>query len=148
MKTLLVFFVAIITVSSGFRTNTKGSLNITLSNITQKGKINVAVYKDGEDFPSDKFLVKGQTGECNSATCSFQFQDLPYGNYAVAIYQDVNANGKLDTGTFGIPTEPFAFSNNFKPKWGGPSFEKCRFEFSQDNQTLSITMINSLFGGD
>lgn len=148
MRTLLVFLIVIITASSGFRAETKGSLQITLSNISKTGKINVALYRDGEDFPNDKFVVKTQSGECTTAVCTFQFKDLPYGDYAIAIYQDVNANGKLDTGTFGIPSEPFAFSNNFKPKWGGPSFEKCKFEFSQEKQTISISMINSLFGGD
>lgn len=148
MRTLIVFLIVIITASTGFRTETKGSLQITLSNISKTGKINVALYREGEDFPNDKFVVKTQSGECTSAVCTFQFNDLPYGDYAIAIYQDVNANGKLDTGTFGIPTEPFAFSNNFKPKWGGPSFEKCKFEFSQEKQTISISMINSLFGGD
>lgn len=140
---LLVAFTA-----TAFRSETNGSLVISLSNITKSGKINVAIYREGGEFPDDKFLVKTQTGECKTNVCTFQFQDLAFGEYAIAIYQDENGNGKLDTGTFGIPTEPFAFSNNFKPRWGGPSFEKCSFKFEGDKQSIAITMINSLFGGD
>jgi uncharacterized protein (DUF2141 family) len=146
MKTT-IFFIALTILTSAFRSENKGSLTITLSNISKTGKINVAVYKAGEEFPEDKYLVKGQTGECKSSTCMFTFTELPYGEYAVAIYQDVNTNGKLDTGTFGIPSEPFAFSNNFRPRFGGPTFEKCKFNFSKDKQVVEITMINKLFGG-
>lgn len=148
MKTNITLLLLVLVLSTGFRTETKGVLNVSLTNIKNTGKINIALYKEGKDFPNDKYLVMGQTGECSTSTCSFQFKDLPYGNYAIAIYQDVNANGKLDTGTFGIPSEPFAFSNNFRPKWGGPSYEKCKFEFAKDKQVVEIAIINSLFGGD
>lgn len=148
MKTRITLSILVLALSTGFRSETKGVLNVSLTNIKNTGKINIAVYREGENFPNDKFLVTGQTGECTTSTCSFQFKDLPYGNYAIAIYQDVNANGKLDTGTFGIPSEPFAFSNNFRPKWGGPSYEKCKFDFAKDKQVVEIAIINSLFGGD
>lgn len=148
MKLQITSLFLVFSLSTGFIAETKGVLKITLSNITNSGKINVAIYKESENFPDDKAIVAGQTGECKTGICTFQFQDLTYGEYAIAIYQDVNANGKLDTGTFGIPTEPFAFSNNFKPKWGGPTFDKCKFEFDKDKQNIEITLINSLFGGN
>jgi uncharacterized protein (DUF2141 family) len=147
MKSILVLLLVAF-VTTAFRSETQGSLQISLSNITKTGKINVAIYREGGEFPDDKFLVKSQSGDCKSGVCTFTFQDLPFGEYAIAIYQDEDGDGKLNTGAFGVPTEPFAFSNNFKPRWGGPSFEKCSFKFEQDKQSISITMINSLFGGD
>lgn len=36
--------------------------------------------------------------------------DLPPGRYAVRAFVDLNGNGELDTGAFGKPKEPFAFS--------------------------------------
>jgi uncharacterized protein (DUF2141 family) len=142
----IIAIIGLLAITS-FRTEEKGSLQVSLSNIKKSGKIHVALYKKCEDFPNEKFMVKSLTNEC-SGSCSFQFESVPYGEYAIAIYQDVNNNDKLDTGMFGIPSEPFAFSNNFQPKFSGPSFEKCRFEFSKDKQDLQIQMINSLFGGD
>ncbi len=148
MKATTIILATIILISSGFRATTSGSLVVSLSNISKTGKINLAVYKEGEDFPNDKFLVTSLTGECKTGICTFQFQNLPYGEYAIALYQDENGNDTLDTGNFGIPKEPFAFSNNFRPKWGGPSFDKCKFEFSKDKQVVEIAIINSLFGGN
>lgn len=145
MKTPLAL-IALLSLAS-FSNDENGSLVVSLSNIKKTGKIHVALYKKCDDFPDSKFIVRSLTNEC-TGSCSFQFESVPYGEYAIAIYQDENNNGKLDTGMFGIPSEPFAFSNNFRPKFGGPSFEKCRFEFSKDKQDLQIQMINSLFGGD
>jgi len=147
MKAAMILSVAIIMMITGFRPEDKGSMKVNLSNIKKTGKIHVAVYREGA-FPDSKFLVKSVTGEGMNGKCELQFEDIAYGSYAVAIYQDVNGNGKLDKGLFGIPEEPFAFSNNFKPRFGGPSFEKCKFDFNKNNQTVQIEMINSLFGGD
>lgn len=36
--------------------------------------------------------------------------DLPSGRYALRAFVDLNGNGELDTGAFGKPKEPFAFS--------------------------------------
>lgn len=144
MKTILL--TTLLAISVAFRMEEKGTLRVTLSNIRKTGKIHVSVYRHGDDFQSEKFLVKSLTSESTNDKCEFQFESIPFGSYAVAIYQDVNGNGKLDKGMFGIPSEPFAFSNNFRPKFGGPSFDKCKFDFKENNQLLNIEMVNSLFG--
>ena len=146
MKTIATLLILMI--FTGFRPEENGSLKISLSNIKKTGKIKIAVYRNGQDFPDVKLIVKSQEGEGANGKCEFQFESIPFGSYAVAIYQDVNGNGKLDKGMFGIPSEPFAFSNNFRPKFGGPSFDKCKFDLTKDNLALNIEMINSLFGGD
>jgi uncharacterized protein (DUF2141 family) len=137
----------LIFLSMNFRLEETGKLVVTLSNIKKTGKVHVGLYREGETFPDKKFQVKSLTGDCKD-DCKFEFDAIPFGEYAIAVYQDENGNGKLDTGFFGIPSEPFAFSNNFKPRFGGPSFEKCRFSFSKESQSIQIEMINSLFGGN
>ena len=42
---------------------------------------------------------------------TFTFQ-VPPGAYAVAAFHDENGNGKLDRNLLGLPTEPYAFSND------------------------------------
>jgi uncharacterized protein (DUF2141 family) len=53
--------------------------------------------------------------------------DLAPGEWAVALSQDLNNNDKLDKNLLGIPTEPFAFSNNVKPRLAAPTFQQCKF---------------------
>ncbi|MBC8083701.1 MAG: DUF2141 domain-containing protein [Hymenobacter sp.] len=55
---------------------------------------------------------------------------LPNGEWAVAITQDTNNNDKLDKNFVGIPTEPYAFSNNVRPKLAAPNFDECKFVVS------------------
>lgn len=66
--------------------------------------------------------------------------DLPYGRYVLALYQDCNDNGKLDTNFFGVPTEPYAFSNNPGNKWSSPSFADAAITFSPTTSRISLTL--------
>jgi uncharacterized protein (DUF2141 family) len=65
--------------------------------------------------------------------------ELPEGTYAVAVYQDLNQNAQLDSNVFGIPTEPYGFSNNVRPKLRAPSFDETRFAFF-DNMSVNIRL--------
>lgn len=52
----------------------------------------------------------------------------PAGRYGVAVYQDVNSDGELNTGLFGIPSEPTGFSNDAPANFGPPRFADAAFE--------------------
>ncbi|AYA37544.1 DUF2141 domain-containing protein [Hymenobacter oligotrophus] len=65
---------------------------------------------------------------------------LPHGEWAVAITQDVNNNDKLDKNFMGIPTEPYAFSNNVRPKLAPPQFDECKFRVSGQELVVAIQL--------
>ena len=52
-------------------------------------------------------------------------KDLPDGPLALSVFQDANANGRLDMNAIGIPTEPYGFSNNAAGNFGPPKFEQA-----------------------
>jgi len=64
--------------------------------------------------------------------------ELAPGEWAVALSQDLNNNDKLDKNFLGIPTEPFAFSNNLKPRLSAPSFQECKFTVAGPGQVVTI----------
>jgi len=66
--------------------------------------------------------------------------DLAKGEWAVALTQDVNNNDKLDKNMLGIPTEPYAFSNNVRPKFSAPKFEECKFMADADGKVVTIKL--------
>ena len=71
------------------------------------------------------------------------FIDLPYGTYAVAVYHDRNANGKMDKNFLGIPKESYGHSNNAGGSFGPPPFDKAKFEFgSPEKQITNLSSIN------
>ncbi len=64
--------------------------------------------------------------------------DLPPGDYGIKMFHDVNGNGRLDKNMLGIPTEPYAFSNNAKAKLAPPPWAQTRFAVTADGATQTI----------
>ena len=67
--------------------------------------------------------------------------ELPQGEWAVALTQDLNNNDKLDKNFIGIPTEPYAFSNNVHPALRPPNFEECKFRVDAPGKVVSIFLV-------
>ncbi|WP_291527919.1 DUF2141 domain-containing protein [Bacteroides sp. UBA939] len=136
MKAIIISFVFALT----FVAQSLSAQNLTLEvrgieNVT--GKLYVAIYNSPETFmkkPLAAFAV-----EVKDNVLSLPCKGLPAGTYAFSLYQDENGNGKLDTATFGIPTEKYGFSNDAKVVMGPPSYEKCSITFSEDT-TLVVNL--------
>jgi len=68
------------------------------------------------------------------------FEGLEPGEYAVRLYHDVNGDGEMNTNPFGMPTEPYAFSNNAKGRFGPATWDAAKFTVSADGDSHTITM--------
>ena len=66
--------------------------------------------------------------------------DLPRGEWAVSLTQDMNNNNKIDKNFLGIPTEPYAFSNNVRPTVAAPDFNECKFLVDGPGKVISIVL--------
>ncbi|MEN8835700.1 MAG: DUF2141 domain-containing protein [Polaribacter sp.] len=55
------------------------------------------------------------------------------------MFYDENNNGKMDTKLFGVPKEPYGFSNNAKGFMGPPSFEEAKFTLAS-NKKIKILL--------
>ncbi|WP_052732672.1 DUF2141 domain-containing protein [Hymenobacter terrenus] len=66
--------------------------------------------------------------------------ELPKGEWAVVITQDLNNNEKLDTNFIGIPTEPYGFSNNIRPTMAAPKFDECKFLVDKPGKVVNIVL--------
>lgn len=118
------------------------SLTVTINNIKSiEGTIEIGLFdKDGK-FLEEGEAYKSISVEVNSSSESVVIKNLPKGVYAISLYHDKNGNGKCDRNFFGIPKEPYGFSNNFKPKLSAPSFENCAFNLTS-GQSVTISLIN------
>ncbi|HEY0957397.1 MAG TPA: DUF2141 domain-containing protein [Roseateles sp.] len=63
--------------------------------------------------------------EAAGGKLSVVLKDLPHGPLALSLFQDANANGRVDMNAMGIPTEPYGFSNNAVGNFGPPKFEQA-----------------------
>ena len=59
---------------------------------------------------------------------------VPPGTYAARAFQDLNGDGELQKNRIGLPTEPFGFSRDAKPRFGPPSWGRTRFEVERDQE--------------
>lgn len=142
-KVAVVSFIMLVMPSAGQSNNNTGLLKVMVSGLkNDQAPVFVAVYKKCKPFPSDVAAVKLLKLTPESLVVKSTISDLPSGEYAVAVFQDLNNNGKLDTGLFGIPKEPYAFSNNFRPRFSAPQFSDCSFIYSGKLHEIKIELIN------
>lgn len=73
------------------------------------------------------------------AGVAYVFKDLPPGRYALAVVDDENGNGKLDTNFIGIPKEGFGFSNNLHLQ-RKPIFEEAAFQLEDRGGSIVIQL--------
>ncbi len=113
-----------------------GELTIEVSGVAPgAGKVYVAVYDGPETFPTVGRQRTGQILEARGKSLTVHFKDLPSGQYAAVAYQDTNGNGKLDRNLFGIPKEPYGFSNGARGSAGPPKFSAAAVTLNPDGST-------------
>jgi uncharacterized protein (DUF2141 family) len=136
---ILTILILISTIISNNHTDT---LTLQVENIeSANGSIKLALFNSTDAFLKDDqaAYVKSYTHQ-SAGTIHIEWPEIAYGTYALAIYHDENDNGKLDKNLFGIPSEPYSFSNNPKIKWRGPQFEESKFDFSENNKKLVLKL--------
>ena len=129
MKLLFLTFILLF---SGVKTH---KLSIHISGISKiKGSLFIAIFRPTDDFPVFGKQFKGIVKEVEGKSQNYNFDDLPEGEYALAIYQDENRNKILDKNLLGIPTEIYGFSNNARRNFSAPSFQEAKFKLNKDLQ--------------
>lgn len=118
-------------------------LSITIKNIKHpSAKVFVAVATKTPKFPDDQKIVKGfEIDPKGLKEISVKINDLPYGEYAITTFQDIDGDKKLSTNFLGAPKEPFGFSNNFKPRFKGPQWSDCSFQYNSKSNKQEISLI-------
>jgi uncharacterized protein (DUF2141 family) len=116
----------------------KAKLTVTVTNITEhKGVLQVAVY-DAAGYDADKVAAADSVAvTAGTATATF---DLPAGQYGIKMFHDVNGDGKMGTNPFGMPTEPFAFSNNAPAQFGPATWDAAKFDVPAGGATQTIKL--------
>lgn len=119
----------------------RNSISVTVTNISsQKGEIMAALFANEKAFPNDsKAAFKVAKATANGGKAILQFDQVPPGTYAIALFHDVNGDGKLNTNFIGIPKEGYGVSNNVKNLFSGPTYKQSSFEH-RSNSNLTITM--------
>jgi len=120
-----------------------GELQLTISNIYPvEGELYIAVYDNEQDFMDIEKTAFRKIVPVDSESLVVVFDNVPSGEYAIAVFQDLNGNGELDEKKIGIPAEPFGFSNDARGKLGPPKYKKARFDLD-GKLSISLRMVNN-----
>lgn len=122
---------------------TTATVTVTFKGITQPtGVIRGQLFADeasyggkGGPAPAAQFALP-----VSGDTVSTTVPGLAPGRYAVKAFHDVDGDGKMATNPFGIPTEPFAFSNDAKGAFGPASWSDAAFDAAAGETVHAITI--------
>ncbi len=103
------------------------------------GNINVAVYNKADGFLKFEGVYKSDSTKAVAGKTKIRIENLPSGEYALAVFHDENGNNVLDTNWLGIPKEPVGFSNSRMKTFGPPSFYECSFSLFS-NRAVEVSL--------
>jgi uncharacterized protein (DUF2141 family) len=104
---------------------------------SEKGQVKIAVFNSSEKWLGEQ-PIYSSTINVDSQTVTWRINDVPHGDYGVAVFHDENSNGKMDKNVFGIPLEPYGFSNNVRVTFGAPKWEEAKFTVKGSTAEVSI----------
>lgn len=137
-----IFLVFLIILHAGvFAEDTGAELIINITGIKEnKGLIRVGVFKTEADYKLKTNQFRQGSYPIEGKSLTVKYQQIPPGFYAIILYHDINNNDQNDSNAIGIPREPFGFSNNVTPGLSLPDFEKTKFEVTDKNIALDISL--------
>lgn len=112
-------------------------LTVACDNLQPKGAILAALYSNADDYAANK-NARFARAEVTGAQATLTFADLPEGEYAIKMFHDLNNDGQMNTNPFGMPTEPFAFSNNAVGNMGPAKWDAAHFAVTAPVTTQNI----------
>lgn len=106
------------------------TLSVTFADIEEtKGAIMLAIFDSEASYNGGK-PVRGVMVPVSAATAATIIEGLPAGRYAFKLLHDLDGDGKMATNPFGIPTEPYAFSNNAVGSMGPAKWTDAAFDLA------------------
>jgi len=122
--------------------NKSGTIKVVIEDVLDgQGQVRVALEKNAKDFDSGSFDTPKYLSRVEDAkgdSVSVTFPAVPYGTYAIKVFQDLNGDGKLKTGFMGAPEEPWGFSNDATGFMGPADFSDAKFELDAPELELTI----------
>lgn len=140
MKKSILFVLAMVLIEMiAIAQPTGADLTVVMTGFeSEKGQVMIGLYDSSSGWL--KRTYKGELSQITNKEATVVFSDIPAGTYAVSIIHDENGNGKLDTGYFGIPSEPYASSMGAVGRFGPPKWEDAKFTLDGNEREIKIKL--------
>ena len=127
----------------GAQSPTLGDITVVITNLRNaEGEILISLYDKAEGFPKDREAIIRSAAVAPDASgqVAIVFEDLPHGDYAIAVLHDEDTSQDMTFGAFHLPKEGYCFSNNAKVRLRAPKFKKTKFTLDGDDVTQTLRM--------
>lgn len=121
------------------RAENTATLTLDVSNLEPRGALMLQLF-NGEAGYGDGSAVAAHVIPVTEDTAQLEIEGLTPGRYAFRLFHDLNGDGRMNTNPFGIPTEPFAFSNNARGRFGPASWADAAFTLEPGANAQQITL--------
>jgi uncharacterized protein (DUF2141 family) len=115
------------------------TVNFTVTDVPT-GQILMNLYDSEAAHDRDGKPVRQAAVPVKDGKAVAQFEGLTPGRYAIKAFHDIDGNGEMGMTPFGMPTEPFAFSNNAQPQGGPPPWSASSFAVDGAAAATAITI--------
>ncbi len=119
--------------------NAGSSLTVTFTGIEEKEGAVVGVLFDSEAAYEGKSApVRTIFVTADKAEVATMVEGLSPGTYAIKAFHDIDGDHKMGSNPYGMPTEPFAFSNNAQGNMGPAKWADAKFDVKVGANVHSI----------
>ena len=116
------------------------SVELTITGVeTASGEILIGVFDSETGWKTDASIAEAQA-DAATGSVTVMLDGLPDGEVAIKLYHDVDSNGELKRGNFGIPAEPYGFSNDAPVRFGPPSWSAAKFAIDGETTTHTLAL--------
>lgn len=137
-RLLLALFCA--AVSTAAHAAEPASLTVTFTGLQPKGAINLVIVGSADAYDGKAAPTVADRIDATSGQVTKTFEGLAPGRYAIKAFHDVDGDGKMGTNPFGMPIEPFGFSNNARAAMGPPTWDQAGFDVAPGANAQTIAM--------
>ena len=119
---------------------TAATVEVVVEGADPGTSVSVALCQGGL---SEEACSAGQETTARGGAVTVVFRDVTAGRYAVAAFEDVNGNRRLDRTGLGLPTEPYGFSGGAGLK-ARPTFAQAAFDLREPGTALRVRLARAL----
>jgi uncharacterized protein (DUF2141 family) len=113
---------------------------------TWQGLVRGALCGDRAEWLGDGPYGHGATGEYRDGRALLRFEQVPVGAWPLKVHLDLDGDGRLARGRFGMPAEPIGFGNDAPPRFGPPSMAAATIAIEAGENRTSVRLIGEAPG--
>ena len=112
------------------------TLTLNLDTASAEGRVLIAIYDSEASVDRGGAPVRALEARPGAPV---HVEGLAPGRYGVKAFHDLDGDGEMGSNPFGVPTEPYAFSNGTRPHGGPPAWREAAFEVPASGAIHTLT---------